>query len=95
MDVLIALVLLPPKSNCLSTLNPEIAKQWHPTKNGILTPYDFTASSGKKVWWKCPKGSDHEWQAVISSRNKEYRLSQFVPIRNSQNRTAWEQSMRN
>ena len=60
------------KSNCLSTLNPEIAKQWHPTKNGTLTPYDFTACSGKKVWWKCPKGSDHEWQAVISSRNKGF-----------------------
>ena len=27
---------------------PEIAKQWHPTKNGNLTPYDFSYGSKKK-----------------------------------------------
>jgi hypothetical protein len=58
------------KSNSLATSNPELAKQWHPTKNGTLKPCDVTASSGKKVWWKCPKGSDHEWPAVISNRKK-------------------------
>ncbi len=58
------------KSNCLAFVNPELSKQWHPTKNGNLTPHDHTASSGKRVWWKCPKGSDHEWQATIASRNK-------------------------
>ena len=26
------------KSNCLATLNPELAKEWHPTKNNRLTP---------------------------------------------------------
>ena len=55
-------------SNCLQTKHPELAHQWHPTKNGKLTPYDVTAGSNKKVWWKCPRGEDHEWQAVINSR---------------------------
>jgi hypothetical protein len=55
-------------SNCLATVNPLLSKQWHPTKNGDLTPYDFTYGSGKKVWWKCPKGSDHEWLTSISNR---------------------------
>ena len=53
------------KSNCLATTHPEIAKQWHPTKNGDLTPYEISVGSGKKIWWKCDKGDDHEWQASI------------------------------
>ncbi|HAU1183611.1 TPA: hypothetical protein JBI17_12865 [Legionella pneumophila] len=57
-------------SNCLTLLNPKLAKEWHPTKNGELTSDKVTPSSGKKVWWKCPKGDDHEWQAVIANRNK-------------------------
>ena len=55
-------------SNSLANKFPEIAKEWHPTKNEELTPYDFTSGSGKKVWWKCTKGDDHEWQAAIFSR---------------------------
>jgi hypothetical protein len=46
---------------------PEIAKQWHPVKNGQLTPDKVTPGSNKKVWWQCNKG--HEWQAVIWNRN--------------------------
>jgi very-short-patch-repair endonuclease len=56
------------KSNSLATLNPELAKEWHPTKNGKLTPYAFTNGSSKKVWWKCDKGDDHEWESKISNR---------------------------
>ena len=54
-------------SNCLATHYPEIAEQWHPTKNK-LTPYEVTACSGKKVWWKCPVAADHEWCGLISNR---------------------------
>ncbi len=50
--------------------NPKLVKEWHPTKNGDLNPCDVTNGSGKKVWWKCPKGEDHEWQAVIANRTK-------------------------
>ena len=32
--------------NCLKTLNPALAREWHPTKNGSLTPKDVTVSSG-------------------------------------------------
>ncbi|MFA7219497.1 MAG: zinc-ribbon domain-containing protein [Synergistaceae bacterium] len=55
------------KDNCLEALNPELAKEWHPTKNGDLTPYDVTCGSHKKAWWICKEG--HQWQSVISSRN--------------------------
>ena len=57
------------KSNCLANLNPDLAKQWHPTKNGDLTPKNVSNNSNKKVWWKCDKGDDHEWQTSISNRN--------------------------
>ena len=56
------------KDNCLATTNPKLAKEWHPTRNGILTPYDVTHGVNRKVWWKCEKG--HEWRAIINSRKK-------------------------
>src|SRR3989339_652590 len=52
----------------LAVLNPGLAKEWHPTKNGELTPCDLTSASSSKVWWKCKKG--HEWNAAVSSRSK-------------------------
>ncbi len=48
--------------------NPELVKEWDFEKNSPLTPQSITAGSGKKVWWKCAKG--HEWQAMVSNRNK-------------------------
>ena len=54
--------------NDLATTNPELAKQWHPTKNGNKTPEMFSKGSSEKAWWVCPLG--HEWQAVIYSRVK-------------------------
>jgi very-short-patch-repair endonuclease len=54
--------------NCLAKKNPTLAKEWHPTKNGGLTPYVVLSSSNRKVWWKCNQG--HEWVASINNRNK-------------------------
>ena len=48
--------------------HPEVAAQWHPTKNGTLTPDHVTARSHKKVWWRCDRGPDHEWQRRVKSR---------------------------
>ena len=31
---------------------PHLVKEWHPTKNGDLTPKDVTYGSNKKVWWR-------------------------------------------
>jgi hypothetical protein len=52
--------------NCLETLAPKVAREWHPSKNGKLTPRDVTLASAKKVWWKCAKG--HAWQSTIGNR---------------------------
>jgi hypothetical protein len=53
--------------NDLLTLNPKLAREWDYQKNNGLTPMDIMPNSNKKVWWKCNK--EHEWQAVIASRN--------------------------
>lgn len=54
--------------NDLATTNPQLSKQWHPTKNGSTSPSNVMAGSGAKAWWQCDLG--HEWQAEISGRNK-------------------------
>ena len=56
--------------NTLAYLFPEIAKEWHPTKNHPLTPEQVFNQSDKKVWWQCSKNPDHEWKAVIGNRSK-------------------------
>ena len=38
-------------NNCLANKNPELAKEWHPTKNGKLTPKDVLCRNGKDYWW--------------------------------------------
>lgn len=47
---------------------PEIAAEWHPTKNGKITPYDVAAKVTKSFWWQCPK--KHEWPAPVNNRTR-------------------------
>jgi len=56
------------KTNSLATILPDVAAEWHPTKNGKLTPHNVTYGAYRKVWWKCPAADDHEWEATISNR---------------------------
>ena len=56
------------RTDSLQTEYPELAKQWHPTKNASLTVDTLAPHSGQKVWWLCSHG--HEWKAVINSRTK-------------------------
>ena len=53
----------------LATVNPALAKEWHPTLNGEATPTCFTSGSTKKVWWQCNKHQDHQWEAIVGNRN--------------------------
>jgi hypothetical protein len=54
--------------NALSAVRPQLCQEWHPTKNGQLTPDTVSYGSAKKVWWVCSKG--HEWPASIANRAK-------------------------
>lgn len=57
------------KLGSLADTMPNLAKEWHPTKNGTLTPHDIVAGRNKSVWWLCPK-CGHEWQASPNNRKK-------------------------
>ncbi len=48
---------------------PHLVKEWHPTKNGELTPNDITHGSKKKVWWLCSKG--HSFESMPNSRTSK------------------------
>ena len=78
--------------NDLATINPELAAQWHPTKNGDLKPTDITSGSKKKVWWLFPYGDpktgkhfDFEWQASVNNRTKHNSCCPFL-----NGRAVWE-----
>jgi len=51
--------------NDLQTLFPEIAAEWHPTRNGSLLPSQVAPTIGK-YWWICKRG--HEWEASANNR---------------------------
>jgi len=53
------------KINSLEINYPEVAKQWHPTKNK-LDLKNVSMGSNKKVWWICSEG--HEWKTDSYSR---------------------------
>tara|TARA_B100000989_G_scaffold292719_1_gene269078 strand:- start:90 stop:1895 length:1806 start_codon:yes stop_codon:yes gene_type:complete len=54
--------------NSLEFLFPEIAKEWHPTKNGKLKPSEFTYGSSRKVWWLCK--NQHQYKTNINVRTR-------------------------
>lgn len=53
---------------CIRYDRQELLAQWHPVKNGDLTPNEITSGSQKKVWWRCDQG--HEWQSMPYERVK-------------------------
>ena len=50
----------------LAVENPELAKEWHPTKNDTFTPQTISHKSNRKVWWIGSCG--HEWEAIVNNR---------------------------
>ena len=54
--------------NDLGTVRPDVAKLWHPTKNGDLTPGDVLEFSNKWVWWLCEVG--HDWRNSVTNRSR-------------------------
>ena len=48
----------------------DLKAEWNFEKNSPLRPEYFTYGSGKKVWWKCSKEPEHEWEAMILNRSR-------------------------
>lgn len=72
--------------NDLATTEPELAKEWHPTKNGGLRPCDVTRGQSRKVWWLCPNG--HPYQASPNKRSSDHT---GCPICNSGRQTSFRE----
>jgi hypothetical protein len=52
----------------VAALHPDLASEWHPTRNKDFTAARAAAGSGRRVWWQCQRG--HEWKTRISARTK-------------------------
>ena len=69
--------------NDLATTHPQLAEEWHPTKNGDLSPRNVSYGMAKKVWWICQEG--HEYQATILHRSS----GTSCPVCNSGRQTSF------
>ena len=61
----------------LAISHPEVCVNWHPTKNGKLSPDNFTHGSRYLIWWQCKKG--HSFQARIKDR-VDLRTAGYCPV---------------
>ena len=57
---------------------PNIAKEWHPTKNGKLTPLDVSQGQAIKVWWRCKCGN--EWYQSLNGRDLRSKKTRGCPV---------------
>jgi len=48
--------------------HPDLLSEWHPTKNGELSPNDISAHSHNNIWWQCLKNKNHIWKTQIGVR---------------------------
>ena len=55
-----------PGETDVATLFPELITEWHPTRNGDLSPSSIRPGSNKRVWWQCHEG--HEWATAVVNR---------------------------
>lgn len=56
----------------LAEAQPEVASQWHPTRNGDLTASDVGPFSRRQVWWLADC-CGHEWRQRVVERDKYHR----------------------
>ena len=56
-----------PGFNDMATTAPTLASEWHPTRNGNLTPHDVFRSTARRFWWR--DTLRHEWEASANERS--------------------------
>lgn len=57
------------RSVSIEATHPEIAAQWHSTKNGSLLPSQVSYGSQRQVFWACTTGiKSHDFQQAVKSR---------------------------
>ena len=56
-----------PKDGHWAALFPELAKEWHPLRNGDLKHSDLNEKADRLIWWMCPKCS-YEYEESLRRR---------------------------
>lgn len=56
------------KTRSFNFLYPEIAKEWHSSKNGNQLPEHFQPGTNFKAWWECPD-CGNVYEAAIGKRS--------------------------
>lgn len=73
--------LLNQQKKSITVTHPQLAAEWHPTKNLPLTPEKVTSGMGIDVWWKCPIcGKDY------SSKMYSRKAGKGCPVCGKKNR---------
>ena len=47
---------------------PQIAAQWHHSKNAPLTPSKVRPGSARRIWWQCASKQEHVWETEVVAR---------------------------
>jgi hypothetical protein len=61
------------QATSLQARYPDLAREWHPTKNRALSPNDVVPGSGRRVWWRCSLNRHHQWVADVRARARKGR----------------------
>ncbi|MGW6939969.1 zinc-ribbon domain-containing protein [Streptomyces xanthophaeus] len=59
----------PAPGRSLQEQAPHLSVEWHPTRNGALTPASVSTGSSLHAWWLCNR-CGFEWSARVSSRTR-------------------------
>ena len=71
--------------NDLATTHPDIAAQWHPTKNGTLLPTQVSKGYKYKVWFLCPV-CNNTYDSLISNKINGYGKCPYCSLRKTRAR---------
>ena len=58
---------LVPPGRSLADRRPDLVLEWHPSRNGGVTPDQVFAGSDAQIWWLCAE-CGHEWNTKLSKR---------------------------
>lgn len=50
--------------------HPDLVREWHPERNGDLTPETVSGGSDRMIWWRCAAHPEHEWRARPGNRTR-------------------------
>ena len=70
--------------NSLQVKFPNIASDFHPTKNNLIKLEELFASSNKKIWWIC-KTCKNEWNATVNNRTNKKTTCPYCMNRKTNN----------